>query len=168
MVGHDGLAACRIDLGGELVTEADLALFQPTDVRVGGAALLSVGHYESRADIAELAGVTHLATGLGIERRAIEEHFALVSRRERLYRDTTLEQRHDLADVGDAFVSQELGLAFDLHTRAQSQAELAGGLRLLALLLHGCFVAGAVDGQPALARDVIGEVDREADRCRRA
>ena len=74
------LRRARVDLGGELVAHADFALLELAEVRIRRAALLGVGHDELRADIAQLAGVAHLAAGLRIERSAVEEHLALVAR----------------------------------------------------------------------------------------
>ena len=55
---------------------ADLA-----EVRERGAALLRVAHDEFRAGVAhELARVADLAAGFRVERRAIEDDFALVAR----------------------------------------------------------------------------------------
>ena len=80
MVGHHGLAARGIHVGGEFVADLDDAGVQLADMRVRGAALLRVRHLELGADVAELARITHLAAGLRIERCAIQHHFAFVAR----------------------------------------------------------------------------------------
>ena len=66
-----------------------------------------------------------------------------------------------MADVRHGLVAQELRLAFDLDAGGEIDAELARGLRLLALHVHRALVAFHVDGEPALARDVGREIGRE-------
>ena len=162
VVGHDGLAARHVHIRREAVAELDRARGQLAEVRKRGAAFLRVGDRELRAHVAELARVADLAAGLRIERSAVEHDFAFVAGVERLHCRAALEQRDDLADVGGGFVAEEVRLVFEANAARHVDAELARGLRLLALHFHRGFVAGVVDGQAALARDVGGEVDRKA------
>jgi len=52
---------------------------------------------EQRVRGAQRAGVADLSAGLGVERRAVEDHFALLARRECLDTLGIPQQRHDAA-----------------------------------------------------------------------
>ncbi len=144
VVGHDGLAALARRPWRQVCRPRRISPFSSLPMCEYAVPRFCVSATTNlRADIAQLAGIAHLAAGLRIERSAVEEDLALLARLQRLDRLSALEQRHHLADVRDAFIAQELRRALDLDARAHVHAELAGSLGLLALLLHGRFVAGA-------------------------
>ncbi len=117
---------------------------------------------DRRASALEHARIADLAARLGIERRALEHHDALLARRQRLDALTTAQQRDDGARRRERVVAAELAAHFDLRTTTQVDAEAAGRAGALALRLHLGLVAGHVHLQAAFARDVGGEVRREA------
>ena len=162
VIGLDGLAARGIHLRGKLVADLDETAADLAQMRVDGAALLRVRHRELRAHVAELTRIADLAAGLRVERRAIEDDFALLAGVQHLDFLAVLEQRDDLADIRHALVAEEAGLAFELDARGHVHLEVAAATRTFALALHGSLVAFHVDLEAALARDVGGEVGGEA------
>ena len=72
------------------------------------------------------------------------------------------QQRRDPAIGAQALVALEQRARVDVRPGAQVHAELARLLGAASLLLHRCLEACLIDRQPALARDVGGEVHRKA------
>jgi len=112
------------------------------------------------------AGIADLATGFGVERGTVQDDHCLVAGLHRRHRPALLQQRHDLQAAGiQLVVPQEHGrrkLGHQIGRQARGGGELAGIAGATLLLLHGGIEAGHVHRQPALARDVGGQVDREA------
>ncbi len=59
-----------------------------------------VGKNQIMFCVVEDADVTHLATGISVERRVVENGFAFVTRVESLYANPVLNQRQDFAAFG--------------------------------------------------------------------
>ena len=128
--------------------------------------LLRVAHREAGRAGLQVAGVADLAAAFGVERGAVEDHHGLVAGLDQLHRTAVLEQGQYFEAVGRKLVvAQELGrceLRGHLGRHRGGVAELAGGTRGFALLFHRCVETVHVHRQAALARDVGGQVDREA------
>src|SRR4051812_5100243 len=127
-----------------------------------GLDLLRVVDRERAARADDLAPVTHLAAGLGIERRLVEHHGAGVAALQALHLCTFAIERHHLGRMHQLVVAVEYGLAARVFERRRHR-ELRRGAGALALLLHRRLEARHVDHHAALAADVGGEVDREAE-----
>jgi hypothetical protein len=75
VVPADGLAAFDVDAGQRLLAGGDLALGDAARVpnQLTGDGVGGVGHLEHARVGADLSRVAHLAAGLGVERRAVED-----------------------------------------------------------------------------------------------
>src|SRR6185437_16983803 len=93
----------------ELLADAERSGLEGAEVRVRRAALLRIAHLEQRADRGQLAGVTHLPAGLGVEGRAVEHHLALLARLERLDGGAVPEQRDHPAARLEPLIALEQG-----------------------------------------------------------
>src|SRR5690606_32079237 len=97
---------------------------------------------------------------------AVEQHHRLLAVAERIDRAAVPYDRDDgRAARRKRFVAEEDGRrerARDIRGQGRLAVELARRARAFALLLHRRLEARHVDRQAALARDVRGEVDREA------
>ena len=123
----------------------------------------SVSVTAKRADpVVMIAGVADLAAALCVERRDVEDHLALLARLQLGDRILAAEQRDDAALAGFAVVADERGVRVNAQVAAQVDVELAGSASTRALRIHRRLETRLVDGQAALARDVGGEVHREA------
>ncbi len=131
-------------------------------VQVRAAGLGGVAHVEAHAGTLQVAAVTDLAAGLGVERGLVEDDDALLAFVQLLDGLAVLEQGDDLAGTRNALVAEEAGVAVDFHQAVVVHAEGAGGAGTLALGLHLALEAFLVEGQAALAGDVVGQVHREA------
>lgn len=153
-----GVIHHRLDLRADFQrTTVENAMMQKRRARLGG-----VTNIEAHPLGSEVAAIADLATGLGVERGAIQHHDALLARRQFLYRHAFLEQRDDLAGITRRLIAAELGFTFDLDQAIVIHAKGAGRTSPLALGLHFTFEAGFVQCKVALASDVIGQVDRKA------
>lgn len=162
VVERGGLAYRGVDLGLDRAADAQVAPGDHAMVQVRAASLGGIAHVEAHASRLEVATVADLAAGLGVERRLVEDHDALLALLQALDGLAVPEQRDDLPGAGDALIAEEAGLAVDLDQAVVVHAEGAGSAGALALGLHLALEAVLVDGQLALAGDVIGQVDREA------
>ncbi|MNF43853.1 hypothetical protein D3C84_249540 [compost metagenome] len=163
VVERGGAAHRGIDLGFHGLADAQAACADHAVVQVGATGLGGIAHVEAHATgIAQVAAVTDLAAGFGVERGAVEDHHALLAFLQLLDRRAGLEQGDDLALAEGVFVAGEQGIGIDLDQAVVVQAEGAGGAGAFALGLHLALEAVLVDGQLALAGDVAGQVDREA------
>ena len=127
------------------------------------AELARVGHDEPRIPGDEHAAVADLAAALGVERRRVEDHLALLARAQCLHRILAAEKCHDAAAAALVLVAGEGGLALDRDAGAQVDPELARRPRPGPLLLHRRLEPGLVDREATLARDVVRQVHREAE-----
>lgn len=162
MVERGGLAHRGVDLGLDRAADAQVAPGDHAMVQVRAAGLGGIAHVETHASRLEVATVADLAAGLGVERRLVENHDTLLALLQALDGLAVPEQRDDLPGAGDALIAKEAGLTVDLDKAVVVHAECAGSAGALALGLHLALEALLVDGQLALAGDVIGQVDREA------
>ena len=126
------------------------------------AALLGVLDEEAAAGRVQHAGITHLTARLGVERRRFEDDLALLARREGLDARTAAQQGHHLRFATRAVVTAESGLHVDGGIGAQVDTETAGGAGALTLRRHRDLETFLVDAEPALTRDIGGEISREA------
>ncbi len=143
VIENRGGARVGIDLGAELVADADAAGFHAADVQDGIAGLARVVDDEAHADQPQLAAVADLATALGVERRAIENHHAGLAGAQVVDRLAIPEQGDDLAVVAEMVVAGELRLALDANAGLVGDVELLCGAGALALRLHRGLEAGA-------------------------
>ena len=109
-----------------------------------------------------LAAVADLAAGLGVEGRVVEHDHAEVAFVQFIDRRAVLVQRQDLAGGLQLLVAVE-GAGRAVVFERRRHLELAGGARLFLLARHGGIEGGGIDGDAALAADVGGEVEREAE-----
>src|SRR5690606_6096092 len=133
-----------------------------TMVQVGTAGLGGVAYIEAHPGAGQIAAVADLPAGFGVEGGLIQHHHTLFALSQTVYRLTIAEQRNDLRGAAGAGVALEPGVGIDLDQLVVIQPELTRSPGTLALGLHGGFKAGFIDGQPALAGDVPGQVHREA------
>src|SRR4029077_1763198 len=146
----------------ERVADANASLLEAPYVRVRGAALLRVLDNEAHPGAAELARIAPLAAGLGVERRAIEHHLALLTRGERLDGGVLLEQRHHSPRAAESLVAQELGARIERSAGALTDVdELTPLLGSAPLLLHRRLEARQIDGEATLACDGACQIPRE-------
>src|SRR5690554_7222604 len=131
-------------------------------VQLGAAGLGGVAYIEAHPGAAQIAAVADLPAGFGVEGGLVQYHHTLFALSQTVYRLTIAEQRDDLRGAAGAGVTLEPGVGIDLDQLVVIQPELARSPGTLALGLHGDFEPGFVDGQPALAGDVPGQVHREA------
>ena len=171
VVQHRGLAAVAVDARRELVADRDRTGFEPAGMTMEhGRQLLGVGDREAYRTRAQQAGVAGLAAGLGVERRAVEHHHAMLAGRQRRHRQAVFQQRDDLAAVQfQRFIALEFGrvqVGHQLGRQADAAAELAGGAGAFALLLHQVLVLRHRIRrrlQAAFAQDVEDEVGRATE-----
>ncbi len=161
VVERGGLAHRGIDRRLDAGTYPQAAAVDNAMVQESAAGLAGVAHIETQAFAGQVAAVTGLAAGLGVERRLIEHHHTLFTRIQLLDAHAFAEQRNDLAAAGSAGVAGETCLALDLDQAVVVHAEGAGRTRALALGLHLALEALLVQRQLALAGDVAGEIHRE-------
>src|SRR5689334_16603451 len=103
--------------------------------------LLRVPDHEARGARAQLAGIADLPAAFGVERRALENDCAFRALLERLHGPARgVEQRDDRRLAAQRVVSEERRLALDRDAGREVGAELARGLRLPALNVHGALV----------------------------
>ena len=116
------------------------------------------------------AGVTHLAAGLAIERRLVDDDLAFVARLEFTDWRTALQKRGDDAFRGLGVVAEEFGGAdllaqLEPHCLGRSFARARPGGAGISLLLGHCRIeAGAIDADAARAQRVFGEIVGKAER----
>src|SRR5690606_33999510 len=114
---------------------------------------------------AEDAGIADLTAAFGVERRAIEHDRAARAALEPLDRMAVgVVERRDGAVELEPLVAVELGRLIEGRRPAPACREPARLAGALALRGHVLLEAGLVDREAALARDVRGQVDREAVR----
>ena len=168
VVAHGARALVEVDLGGDRVAHAQLAGLHHAVVAEGlGLDLLRVLHLEereARAALGELAAVAHLAAGLRVEGRLVEDDDAFLAGGEALDRGALAVERHDAALLGERVVAAEAGLrAAVLELRAGLELATprasAPAARAIAALKAAMSMLEA-----ALAADVGHHVDREAER----
>src|ERR1700730_17392109 len=156
------LAPGAVHVSLEGVADTNAALLDVTRVRMRGAALVRVSHYEAHIGTGELARIPHLTARLGVERRAVEHDLTLLTRAERVDLRALLQQRDHTAGAGQPLVALEQRVRVERGAAAQIHAELARFLGTAPLFLHRRFKARLVDFQAALARHVGRQVDRKA------
>jgi hypothetical protein len=145
VVERGGLARGGIDLGADRVADRQCPGVQPAEVQVGQAVLARVGDHETPAGGVQLTVVADLAAGLGIERRALEHHGAVVAGRQGVDAAAVAQQRHHPALAGQVAVAGEGGDRVELRQGAVVDPELAGRAGPLALGRHRPVEAGLVD-----------------------
>ena len=134
---ESGRAAARaVDVCAQRVAEHDPSADEPADVHMRNAALLSVCDDKAHVCAAQFARVPHLATRLGVERRAVEYHFAFLARIQHLYWRAIFEYGDDLSLAIESFVALKKSACSDRRTLLQFGAEPARGPGALALRLH--------------------------------
>src|SRR5690606_26182280 len=168
------LTALPVERRVQLVADADLAALDRADMPVGRAELLRVRDAKLGVLGAQRAGIADLTAAFRVERRAIQHDRAARAARERLDRmPVGVVEGGDFAVKLKCIVAVELGwLEGDTRSTERSlehcvplpasgnkTARLA---RALALRRHLALEARLVDSEPALARDIRGQVDRKA------
>ena len=161
VVEHRRLARRAIHDGGDGVALAESASLDLADVQVRVAELARVGDAECRRAVRERADVADLAAGLGVEGRAVEHDLRVVALGGRVDFGAVLQDREHPALALELFIAAELAFGIERPGRAQVDAELAGGARAIALQFHLPLEPRLVDREPALTRDVGGQVHRE-------
>ena len=170
VVAPDGVAARDIDVRGSGLSRRDGALRDargvPPQTRQG---VRGVHDFRASGVRGDGAGITHLATRLGVERRAIQEDFDQrravggggVQRHHGEYAALRL-VLHVAEELGDAelLVDLAVGLVLVFATAVR----LATLLGHLALLGHVDVEAGAIDADAALAGNLLRQLQREAIR----
>jgi hypothetical protein len=162
MVAAGGGAPVAVDLRLEHGTDMDGPAGIGADMRAGLALAPGILDREDGVAGDEAAAIAHLAARLRVERRAVQEHQAALARRQRLHRLALAVQGDHAPLVGVAVVAGELARGVDAHLARQLGAEAAGLARAFLLHRHVAIEAGVIDAQAVLARDVRGEVEREA------
>ena len=138
-----------------------LTLNQGADMQVVIPFFAGVGYLEAATAPGQQAGITHLATGLRVERRALQYHHTLITS----FRVTLFavdQHRADTFMAIDVVITGKLGLALDRDAGGiVVDTKLAGGTSPIALGLHGFFVAFVIQSQATLAGNIVGQIDRE-------
>ncbi|MNM47424.1 hypothetical protein D3C81_583900 [compost metagenome] len=151
-----------IDRGLDLGTDAQRTAGDHTVVQECAAGLGGITHVKARSTDLQVAGVTDLATGFGVERGTIQNHYTLLAFAQLLDSLAVLVQGNDLALAFGGVVAEEVSGGVDLDQAVVVHAERAGGTGTLTLGVHLAFETGLVDGQLTLASDVGGQVHGEA------
>ncbi|MNJ33077.1 hypothetical protein D3C77_277560 [compost metagenome] len=162
VVQRGGVLNIGIDPGLHLSTDGQGAAGHHTVVQEGAAGLGGVAHIEAHVARLQVAGVTNLAAGLGVERRTVEDDHTLLAFTQLLDDLAVLIKSNDAGAAFGGVVAGELGRHVDLDQGVVVQAEGAGGAGTLTLGFHLALEACFVDGQLAFAGDVGGQVHREA------
>src|SRR5207302_3565671 len=160
MVERGGTAPLAVHMSTERIAAAELSLLQTADMRMRGAALLSVSHHKAHACGRELTRITHLSAGLRVERRAIEDDFTFLACHQGFHGRAAFQDRDDATLRIEAFVALKQRARIDFGAATQVDSELARLLRPAPLLLHRFIEARLIDRDPALARDVRREIRR--------
>ena len=123
---------------------------------------LRVSPTSNRASrVSSTTPVAHLTTGLRVERRVVEHHDTLLTRRQRLRGGAIDKQLDHLSLVAKRLVARETALDGTRDLLRRLRAELTRCARAFALRLHGLLEPRVVHAEPALARDIGGQVDRK-------
>ena len=167
VVAHRAPARLAVDGGGHTFALAQLAgpdlAHVPDDIRLDLLRILHVEKRQARAAFRELAAITHLAARFRIERRAVEDHDAALADGERIDAASAAIERDHARFLGQRFVAPECRLRTGVRKRLAG-LELRSGARAFALRVHRTVEARRVDADPAFARDVRREVEREPVR----
>ena len=159
----------RGDLGAQFVAHVDRR--RGDDAMHGQAGHRRIGRLHVGDFLAvqreQAAAVAHLAAGLGVERRAVEDQFGLDSGADFVAQFAVDQQALHARGGGQLVVAQELRASLlDQLLIGRRDGALLGalptGAGALALLLHLAVEAFAVDGQAALAGHVFLLVERQA------
>ncbi len=167
VVEDGGAAALAIDLAGQHIADLQAALGELAHVPMELAReLLGVADVHLHAGAGQGAVVTDLATGLGVERSLVGQHDDVITGLGTLHRAAVLENGDHGEVVGlQAVIPEEDGRlerGDQIGRQGHATTELAGRARGLALGVHCGVEALDVHGQVTLARDVLGEIEREA------
>ena len=146
-----------------MVTDRQGAGFQRADV-TGRAGLerARIVHGEAQTRCGDGAGVAHLTTGFGVERRLVEKHHGAFAGLQLFDGRAVTQDRQHLRAAHGLRIAGEFGFHVDRRDFDIAGAEAAGGARLLALALHLALEAVEVDFDVAFAGDVRGQVHRKA------
>src|SRR5207302_10139545 len=126
-----------IDSSIERVTNTDTSVRHTPHMRMRRPALLRVLYDEAHAGAGnQLTSIPNLTAGFRIERGAIQDDFALLTRAQRINGRTRLQQRDDMPSSLDAFVTLKRRARIDRSATTQIRAELARVLRASPLLFH--------------------------------
>ena len=163
VVAHGGGAARGIDLRLHGIAYLEHALCEHTVMAVhAGLDFLRVGHIKHHAGGGEPAGITHLATAFGVERRSVEHDHAGLPRFQFVHAGAIGIQRNDAASVVGHFLVAGKNARFAFVFEQLIHLELAGGAGSVFLLLHGGVKASHVHRHAALAAHVLRQIKREA------
>ena len=164
MVAHHRTATIHIHIGRHLAAHRQGAAFQLAHMHMGRLALAGIGDQEAGFTVIashQGTGVSHLAPGFGIERRARQYHHAFFAGVKRFYRVAILVQSDNRIVVGQLFVTGEIGHRVNIQTITVVVSETARPAGTFSLCSHGGFEAVHVYSQRALTSHVSGQVRRE-------
>ena len=166
VVAHRPRARRVIDGRCDGIADLELAGLHRADVAEDiGLDLLRVvdgEQREARTALRELAAIADLAAGLRVERRLGEHDDTGLARGERVHCAAILVERGDATFVRQRLVAVEARLLAAV-IELSACLELRRRARALALRVHRALEAGLVDLDAALAADVGGEIEREAE-----
>ncbi len=157
-------ASRSIHVSAERLPHPDAPFGNPTDVGVRCAALLCVFYDESHSPACKLARVADLTARFRIERRAIENDLALLSRGQLVNDRPSLEKRDHMTFRLEPVISLEHRARINRRASAKINSKFAGLLRASALFVHRRPESLVIDIEAALARNVRGEIGRESVR----
>src|SRR5262249_22815263 len=132
--------------------------------------LLRVSDGEAHTIASQRSNITNLASGLGVERRLVEDDRTAFALLERSCSFAVAHERRNHARRALGLVAEEIGAACVL---VQGKPYgLVGSFagpgprraRLLALALHGVSERGDIDADAARLERVLGEIERKAVR----
>src|SRR5690348_7464239 len=162
VIQRDRAPALAINRCIQSISNPDCSLRELADVRMRGATLLRVRNDEAHTNTGKHARVAHLSARLGVERRAIENHLAFLTLVQGINGLSALQQDDNMPLRLQAFIALEQSARINRSSSPQVDPKLACGLGALLLLLHRDVEAHLVDGEPALASDIGGQIGRES------
>ena len=168
VVAAQETTALGVERGGHGSTDGQRALGNVRDVSIQAVVVLSVGNSQRNALGGKLAGVTLLATHLGIERGAIEHDLDILARGSRLDGLAVAHDGDNLGALNDVVViAVELGRGNLVGKLDPHVVEAAPGIALGVgagaglLVLHAGGEAVHADVVASSAGDLDGQVDGE-------
>ena len=170
VIGANGIAAVAVNLLMHQCADRQLAAvdFAVKHMHITQLLLRVRDRQRQTAIIGQNAGIADLAAAFGIKRCLVEHQRHLIARLGHLNGFAVFDNRKNLTFGGCGLIADKLGRPMRV-----AQVEPDGFRRLLAgtgpigagfgaLLLHRRVKPGRIDGKPALAQRILGQVKRKA------
>ena len=163
MIALDFGAPFRIDAAHNRIADSQRAAFDFRFVSPNvGADFLRVGDFRARVFGFDDSAVSDLSARFGVKGRAVENQKRLLARARLFARLVADKKRGDFRFALGRIVADELGRRAFENDDFLPDIKFRRRARALALRLHAFVKRGFVDLEPAFARDVGGQIERES------